>query len=297
MKLGHYMKVSGSLEFDSRPPLTFRTPCAGTATNHVYGPGSCRHRGLVRASQVRVAPRLGASVSQTDLDLVQTVSGSGCSTTSQTVSPWLHLSFLTSKRTDEASCFRSRSVHAEISCVSSKPHCRDPTASDPAAILCQKTSGARLPRRSATRRVRLSIADSSIAGALSTDALVIDTVIWGLIGPGRQFSPGRLYAPCMLGFLAGAVAPIPFYILARRQPAKWYKFFNAPMIFSATAVSGDERLFVLAADAESLPLALCSSCRPTRRSTSRASAILTLSLSMVRALRRGRSRCVGCNGP
>ncbi|GAA5821301.1 hypothetical protein JCM10212_006415 [Sporobolomyces blumeae] len=44
------------------------------------------------------------------------------------------------------------------------------------------------------------------------------SIIWGLIGPARQFAPGQLYNPILYALLAGAVLPLVTWFLARRFP-------------------------------------------------------------------------------
>ncbi|KAJ7811984.1 OPT oligopeptide transporter protein-domain-containing protein, partial [Mycena leptocephala] len=49
------------------------------------------------------------------------------------------------------------------------------------------------------------------------------------IGPARLFSPGGMYNPLLYGFLFGALAPIPFYYLARRYPLSYWRYVNIPV--------------------------------------------------------------------
>ncbi|KAG6003306.1 hypothetical protein E4U21_002194 [Claviceps maximensis] len=44
------------------------------------------------------------------------------------------------------------------------------------------------------------------------------SVIWGLIGPDRMFSPGRVYSSLFLFFVLGAILPILVYLAAKRWP-------------------------------------------------------------------------------
>ncbi|VBB86938.1 Putative sexual differentiation process protein [Podospora comata] len=57
------------------------------------------------------------------------------------------------------------------------------------------------------------------------------SVIWGLIGPARIFSPGQIYSSLFLFFILGAVTPVVIYLLARRRPKSWLRFLMAPLIF------------------------------------------------------------------
>ncbi|MCJ1278809.1 hypothetical protein MMC21_006627 [Puttea exsequens] len=60
------------------------------------------------------------------------------------------------------------------------------------------------------------------------------SVIWGLIGPQRIFSPGSLYANLQFFWLAGILAPILFYVLARMFPRLPFKYLSAPLIFGGS---------------------------------------------------------------
>jgi len=62
----------------------------------------------------------------------------------------------------------------------------------------------------------------------------VASLIFGTVGPQRVFSPGAVYHPMFYFFLVGALLPIPFYLLARKYPAKWYKYVNIPVFFVGT---------------------------------------------------------------
>jgi len=61
------------------------------------------------------------------------------------------------------------------------------------------------------------------------------SLIWGGIGPARVFNAGALYYPLVFFFLIGAIAPIPFYFLAKKYPQSWWKYISMPVFFSGTA--------------------------------------------------------------
>lgn len=46
------------------------------------------------------------------------------------------------------------------------------------------------------------------------------SILWGVIGPSRFFGQGQLYRPLLLSFLIGTLAPLTFYLLARRDGAR-----------------------------------------------------------------------------
>jgi OPT family oligopeptide transporter len=57
------------------------------------------------------------------------------------------------------------------------------------------------------------------------------SVIWGLIGPARMFSPGQVYQGLFIFFGVGAVLPIIIYFAAKRWPNSAAKYLMAPLIF------------------------------------------------------------------
>lgn len=60
------------------------------------------------------------------------------------------------------------------------------------------------------------------------------SVIWGVIGPKRIFSPGGLYASLNWFWLAGAALPVAIYAAARAFPRSSIRFLSAPIIFGGT---------------------------------------------------------------
>ncbi|KXX73898.1 Sexual differentiation process protein isp4 [Madurella mycetomatis] len=57
------------------------------------------------------------------------------------------------------------------------------------------------------------------------------SVIWGLIGPSRIFSPGQIYSSLFFFFGLGAITPLVIYLAARRRPKSWLRYLMAPLIF------------------------------------------------------------------
>jgi OPT family small oligopeptide transporter len=57
------------------------------------------------------------------------------------------------------------------------------------------------------------------------------SVIWGLIGPARMFSPGQMYAGLLSFFVLGAVATVAIFFATRRWPRSPAAFLMAPLIF------------------------------------------------------------------
>ncbi|KAI9166700.1 Sexual differentiation process protein isp4 [Paramyrothecium foliicola] len=57
------------------------------------------------------------------------------------------------------------------------------------------------------------------------------SVIWGLIGPARMFSPGRIYSGLFIFFGLGAIVPIIIYYIVKKRPTSPARFLMAPLIF------------------------------------------------------------------
>ncbi|KLO89773.1 Uncharacterized protein LW93_1835 [Fusarium fujikuroi] len=57
------------------------------------------------------------------------------------------------------------------------------------------------------------------------------SVIWGLLGPARMFSPGQVYSGLFVFFILGAITPIVIYVLAKRWPRSPVGYLMAPLIF------------------------------------------------------------------
>ncbi|KAL2753590.1 hypothetical protein ACRALDRAFT_1044127 [Sodiomyces alcalophilus JCM 7366] len=57
------------------------------------------------------------------------------------------------------------------------------------------------------------------------------SVIWGLLGPARMFSPGQIYSGLFAFFALGAVVPVVIYFGAKRWPRSPFGFLMAPLIF------------------------------------------------------------------
>lgn len=65
---------------------------------------------------------------------------------------------------------------------------------------------------------------------VSADSLIA-SVIWGLLGPARIFSPGQVYSGLFIFFGIGAVVPAIIYFSAKKYPKSPLKYLIAPVIF------------------------------------------------------------------
>ncbi|RXW20483.1 hypothetical protein EST38_g5346 [Candolleomyces aberdarensis] len=68
----------------------------------------------------------------------------------------------------------------------------------------------------------------------ATEVFGTASIIWGVIGPARQFSYGQVYYGLVFFFLIGFVTPIIGYVANRRWPNSWLRYVNFPVIFSGT---------------------------------------------------------------
>ncbi|KAI0728567.1 OPT-domain-containing protein [Fomitopsis betulina] len=58
------------------------------------------------------------------------------------------------------------------------------------------------------------------------------SVLWGVIGPNRQFGTSSPYHPELYALLVGAFLPIPFWLWQRRHPSSWVRYVNTPLILN-----------------------------------------------------------------
>ncbi|KAG8899425.1 hypothetical protein FRC00_001436 [Tulasnella sp. 408] len=58
------------------------------------------------------------------------------------------------------------------------------------------------------------------------------SVIWGLIGPSRQFGKGELYYVQVYALIIGAFLPIPFWWWQRKNPKSVVRYVNIPVLLN-----------------------------------------------------------------
>ncbi|KAI0081298.1 OPT oligopeptide transporter [Panus rudis PR-1116 ss-1] len=68
----------------------------------------------------------------------------------------------------------------------------------------------------------------------STEVFGTASIIWGVIGPARQFSKGQVYYGLIFFFLIGAACPAVAYLISLKWPNSIIKYINFPIIFSGT---------------------------------------------------------------
>lgn len=66
----------------------------------------------------------------------------------------------------------------------------------------------------------------------STQVFGTASIIWGVIGPQRQFSSGQIYYALVYFFLIGAILPCIAYAISLKWPNSLIKYVNFPVIFS-----------------------------------------------------------------
>ncbi|KAG1727749.1 OPT oligopeptide transporter [Suillus paluster] len=60
------------------------------------------------------------------------------------------------------------------------------------------------------------------------------SIIWGVIGPQRQFSPGQMYGGLLWFFLIGALCPLAAWAISLKWPNSLIRYINFPVIFTGT---------------------------------------------------------------
>uniref|UniRef100_A0A060SX18 ARAD1A01166p n=1 Tax=Blastobotrys adeninivorans TaxID=409370 RepID=A0A060SX18_BLAAD len=61
------------------------------------------------------------------------------------------------------------------------------------------------------------------------------SVVWGLIGPGRQFSAGTLYNASLYCFLLGALLPVVTWLWVKKRPRSFARIIHWPVFFNGLA--------------------------------------------------------------
>ncbi|OBZ72977.1 Sexual differentiation process protein isp4 [Grifola frondosa] len=69
----------------------------------------------------------------------------------------------------------------------------------------------------------------------STEVFGTASIIWGVIGPQRQFSPGQIYYGLVFFFLVGALCPLVMYLIGLKWPNSILRYINFPVIFNGTS--------------------------------------------------------------
>ncbi|KAI0271699.1 OPT oligopeptide transporter [Gloeopeniophorella convolvens] len=68
----------------------------------------------------------------------------------------------------------------------------------------------------------------------NTEVFFVASVVWGVIGPQRQFSPGQIYQCLTWFFLMGAIAPLVGWLINKRWPSSFFKYVNVPVVLAGT---------------------------------------------------------------
>ncbi|KAF8526000.1 OPT oligopeptide transporter [Hysterangium stoloniferum] len=71
---------------------------------------------------------------------------------------------------------------------------------------------------------------------LSTEVFGTASIIWGVIGPARQFSSGQIYYSLVFFFLVGAFMPVVPWLITRKYPSSFARYINFPVILSGTGL-------------------------------------------------------------
>jgi len=68
----------------------------------------------------------------------------------------------------------------------------------------------------------------------NSEVFYVASVVWGVIGPMRQFSSGQIYHGLTYFFLMGALAPLAIWLINKRWPTSFFKYVNVPVVLSGT---------------------------------------------------------------
>ncbi|KAJ7765070.1 OPT oligopeptide transporter [Mycena maculata] len=68
----------------------------------------------------------------------------------------------------------------------------------------------------------------------STGVFGTASIIWGVIGPAKQFSSGKLYYALTYFFLIGFLCPFGAWLIHLKWPNSFIRYVNFPVIFSGT---------------------------------------------------------------
>ncbi len=60
----------------------------------------------------------------------------------------------------------------------------------------------------------------------STEVFGTASIIWGVIGPARQFSSGQIYSGLSFFFLIGFLAPVFSYLVSLKFPNSWFRYIK-----------------------------------------------------------------------
>ncbi|CCM00750.1 uncharacterized protein FIBRA_02790 [Fibroporia radiculosa] len=69
----------------------------------------------------------------------------------------------------------------------------------------------------------------------STQVFGTASIIWGAIGPSRQFSKGQIYYALAFFFLVGAICPLISYSISRKWPNSSLAYTNFPVLFNGAS--------------------------------------------------------------
>lgn len=66
----------------------------------------------------------------------------------------------------------------------------------------------------------------------TTRAYFSAAIVWGVIGPRRQFGSGTTYHPELYALLIGCLLPIPFFFWCRKYPRSVFRNLNWPVLLT-----------------------------------------------------------------
>ncbi|TDL22377.1 small oligopeptide transporter [Rickenella mellea] len=82
----------------------------------------------------------------------------------------------------------------------------------------------------------VSMCRSGMFTCPNTRVFYTASVIWGVIGPKQQFSPGQTYYGLVYFFLAGAILPFIPWVVLKRWPNGIFRYMNLPIFLNGTGL-------------------------------------------------------------
>ncbi|KAF9003028.1 OPT oligopeptide transporter [Cyathus striatus] len=66
----------------------------------------------------------------------------------------------------------------------------------------------------------------------STEVFGTASIVWGVVGPARQFSKGQIYYGLVFFFPLGFICPLVSWLLLKKFPNSWVRYVNFPVFFN-----------------------------------------------------------------
>lgn len=64
----------------------------------------------------------------------------------------------------------------------------------------------------------------------NTEVFYTASIVWGVVGPGLQFSKGKVYSYLLFAFLAGAIVPFIPWALTKKYPNGMFRYIKCVLL-------------------------------------------------------------------